>query len=63
MVIFALLGKGLFIGSEWKIAVSIALLLISSFLSVSLYKKNRQQGLEIPSPALNECETVNHKNR
>ncbi|WP_250884214.1 VTT domain-containing protein [Glaciecola sp. XM2] len=63
MVIFALLGKGLFIGSEWKIAVSIALLLISSFLSVSLYKKNRQQGLEVLGPALNEGETINHKNR
>ncbi len=41
MIVFALLGKGLFIGSEWKIALSIILLLTSSFLSFRLYKNYR----------------------
>lgn len=41
MLIFSLLGKGLLIGSELKIALSISLLLVSSFLSVKLYKKYR----------------------
>lgn len=41
MLVFALLGKGLLIGSEWKIATSLVLLLVSSFLSVSLYNKYR----------------------
>jgi uncharacterized membrane protein YdjX (TVP38/TMEM64 family) len=41
MFIFSLLGKGMLIGSEWKIISSILLLLISSYLSFSLYKKHR----------------------
>lgn len=56
MFIFALLGKGLFIGSEWKIAVSILLLLITSFMSVSLYKKYRRSVAE--TTRLNEADCV-----
>jgi uncharacterized membrane protein YdjX (TVP38/TMEM64 family) len=41
MCIFSLLGKGLLVGSEWKIIVSVLLLLVSSYLSLSLYKKHR----------------------
>ncbi|GAC05694.1 MAG: DedA family protein [Alteromonadaceae bacterium] len=39
MLIFALLGKGLLVGSEWKIILSAVLFLLSSLLSYSLYKK------------------------
>jgi len=49
MFIFALLGKGMLIGSEWKIIVSVLLLLISSYLSLSLYKKHRSS-LEVNPP-------------
>jgi uncharacterized membrane protein YdjX (TVP38/TMEM64 family) len=52
MLVFALLGKGLLIGSEWKIVSSIVLLLISSYLSVNLYKKYRINVTE-PTPSNN----------
>ncbi len=41
MFIFALLGKGMLIGSEWKIIVSVLLFFVSSYLSFLLYKKHR----------------------
>jgi uncharacterized membrane protein YdjX (TVP38/TMEM64 family) len=41
MFIFSLLGKGMLMGSEWKIIGSVLLLSISSYLSFSLYKKHR----------------------
>lgn len=41
-VVFALLGKGILIGSQWKIAVSILLLLVSSYMSITLYKKHKR---------------------
>jgi len=47
MVIFALLGKGLFIGSEWKIALSVSMLLISSYMSISIYRKYRREDAAI----------------
>ena len=37
-VVFALFGKGLVIGSGWKILLSASLLLISSYMSFKLYK-------------------------
>tara|TARA_R110001606_G_scaffold258631_2_gene406418 strand:+ start:21652 stop:22383 length:732 start_codon:yes stop_codon:yes gene_type:complete len=41
MLIFALLGKGILVGSELKILFSAILFFLSSFLSFSLYKKYR----------------------
>ena len=47
MVIFALLGKGLLIDSQWKVMLSIALFFISSYLSFRIYKSyKKQDGLE-----------------
>ncbi|WP_371195106.1 TVP38/TMEM64 family protein [Glaciecola sp. SC05] len=63
MVIFALLGKGLFIGSEWKIAVSILLLLVSSFMSVSLYKKYRREEASLPNAPMDDCANTDSKSR
>ncbi|WP_239023949.1 TVP38/TMEM64 family protein [Paraglaciecola marina] len=40
-VIFALLGKGVLIGSHWKIMASIVLLLVSSYISFMLFKKQK----------------------
>lgn len=55
MFIFSLLGKGVLIGSEWKIIVSMLLLFVSSYVSFSLYKKHRtsleQSSLVESSPA------------
>ncbi len=49
MIVFALLGKGMLIGSEWKIAVSIVLLVISSVLSINVYKRYKRSAVEISS--------------
>lgn len=51
MFIFSLLGKGMLIGSEWKIVLSVLLFFISSYLSFSLYKKHR---LSLEATALNQ---------
>ncbi len=48
-LIFALLGKGIVIGSEWKIAVSAVLFLISGYLSFSLYSKYKNLTLQTKS--------------
>jgi uncharacterized membrane protein YdjX (TVP38/TMEM64 family) len=50
MIVFALLGKGLLIGSEWKIIVSFVMLLVSSYISFSLYKKYKAQTSFIETP-------------
>ena len=42
MFIFSLLGKGMLIGSEWKIIVSVVLFFVSSYLSFLLYKKHKR---------------------
>ncbi|WP_438865418.1 TVP38/TMEM64 family protein [Neptunicella sp.] len=39
MLVFALMGKGVVVLSGWKISVSIILFVISSFLSLRLYKQ------------------------
>ncbi|GAC35573.1 TVP38/TMEM64 family protein [Paraglaciecola polaris] len=51
MLIFSLLGKGILVGSEWKILFSTLLFLFSSYLSFLLYKKYRFNLKE------NECRT------
>jgi uncharacterized membrane protein YdjX (TVP38/TMEM64 family) len=63
MIIFALLGKGLFIGSGLKITVSIGLLLISSYMSVSLYKKYRRNGAKHADFPLQDLAQKNSQNR
>lgn len=45
MAIFALMGKGIVVLSYWKIALSIGLFIISSVLSLRLYKQYRAQRL------------------
>lgn len=45
MAIFALMGKGVIVLSIWKIALSIALFVISSLLSVRLYKQYKADKL------------------
>ncbi|MDP5133887.1 MAG: VTT domain-containing protein [Paraglaciecola sp.] len=49
MIVFALLGKGILIGSDWKIAVSIVMLAISSVLSIHLYKRYKRSAVEFSS--------------
>jgi uncharacterized membrane protein YdjX (TVP38/TMEM64 family) len=49
MIVFALLGKGILIGSDWKIAVSVVLLIISSVLSIHLYKRYKRSTVEFSS--------------
>lgn len=63
MIIFALLGKGLFIGSGWKIGMSIALLLISSYMSVSLYKKYRRSAAVEPTEGDDVCTNIENQSR
>lgn len=41
MAIFALMGKGVIVLSVWKIALSIGLFVISSLLSIKLYRQNK----------------------
>jgi uncharacterized membrane protein YdjX (TVP38/TMEM64 family) len=45
MAIFALMGKGVIVLSIWKVVLSIALFVISSLLSVRLYKQYKADSL------------------
>ncbi|WP_158969710.1 TVP38/TMEM64 family protein [Paraglaciecola sp. L3A3] len=45
MAIFALMGKGVIIMSIWKIVLSVALFVISSLLSIRLYKQYKAENL------------------
>ncbi|MGK0306402.1 MAG: putative membrane protein YdjX (TVP38/TMEM64 family) [Gammaproteobacteria bacterium] len=45
MAIFALMGKGVIVLSIWKVVLSIVLFVISSLLSVRLYKQYRADSL------------------
>jgi uncharacterized membrane protein YdjX (TVP38/TMEM64 family) len=45
MAIFALMGKGVIVLSVWKVVLSIALFIISSLLSVRLYKQYKADSL------------------
>ena len=41
-LVFVLLGSGLTVGSEWQIAISMALLIISSLTGIRLYRRMRR---------------------
>jgi uncharacterized membrane protein YdjX (TVP38/TMEM64 family) len=62
MLVFALLGKGLLIGSEWKIALSVILLLISSLLSFSIYRKYQREYKGDASKAAPVCNAPVNRN-